>query len=109
MPLVHIDTGHNFETLEFRDNLVQRLGANLIVGSVQKPSTTVRLEKRQDITLVEINFRPQPLSTPLKKTRLTSLEALEGTKKKPELGKILHRDDFSQWDPKNQRPELWNY
>ena len=46
MPLVHIDTGHNFpETLEFRDNLVERLGANLIVGSVQKRHGLICIEK----------------------------------------------------------------
>ena len=110
--LVHIDTGHNFpETIEFRDNLVQDLGAKLIIGSVQKSidEGTVAEEKGK-------NANRNALQT------VTLLETIEdnqfdacigGARRDEEKARakerfFSHRDEFGQWDPKNQRPELWN-
>lgn len=111
-PLVHIDTGHNFpETLEYRDRYVAELRANLIVSLVQDSIDrgTVQEEKGP-------NASRNALQT------VTLLEAIEkhqfdaclgGGRRDEEKARakerfFSHRDDFGQWDPKNQRPELWN-
>lgn len=111
-PLVHIDTGHNFpETLEFRDNLVQNIGAQLIVGSVQKSIDTGRVVEEKGP-----NASRNVLQTT---TLLDTIEAhkfdacLGGARRDEEKARakerfFSHRDEFGQWDPKNQRPELWN-
>jgi len=111
-PLVHIDTGHNFpEAIAFRDALVERLGANLIVGSVQES-----IDKGRVIEESGKNASRNALQT------ITLLDAIEDNKFDACLGGarrdeekarakerfFSHRDDFGQWDPKNQRPELWN-
>lgn len=111
MPLVHIDTGHNFpETIAFRDNLVQELGVQLIVGSVQESidkgmakEETGRNASRnalQTITLLD-TIEEQGIDA-----------AIGGARRDEEKARakerfFSHRDDFGQWDPKNQRPELW--
>lgn len=111
-PLVHIDTGHNFpETMEFRDNLVKELGVRLVVGSVQESIDKgfVREESGK-------NASRNALQTT---TLLSTIEANEfdacmgGARRDEEKARakerfFSHRDDFGQWDPKNQRPELWN-
>ncbi len=111
-PLLHIDTGHNFpEALEFRDNLAQRYNVTLDVGLVQSSidKGTAREEKG-------INPSRNSLQS------ITLLEKLEegaydaafgGGRRDEEKARakerfFSHRDDFGQWDPKNQRPELWN-
>lgn len=111
-PLLHIDTGHNFpETLEFRDALVERLDAKLVVASVEDAIQRglVREEKGY-------NASRNMLQTAV------LLEAIENGKHDAALGGgrrdeekarakerfFSHRDEFGQWDPKNQRPELWN-
>lgn len=111
-PLVHIDTGHNFpETMEFRDNLVEELGAKLIVGSVQKSI--------DDGKAVEEKGKN---ATRNANQTITLLDAIEehqfdacigGARRDEEKARakerfFSHRDEFGQWDPKNQRPELWN-
>jgi sulfate adenylyltransferase subunit 2 len=89
-PLVHIDTGHNFiETIEFRDNLVKKYGAELIVGSVQKSIDEGKITE-------ETGYNAS-------RNKLQTFSLLE-TKERF----FSHRDEFGQWDPKNQRPELWN-
>lgn len=111
-PLLHIDTGHNFpETLEFRDNLVRKLGVELIVGYVEdsiKKGTAVEekgpLASRnvlQTVTLLEM----------IEKYKFDA--AFGGGRRDEEKARakerfFSHRDEFGQWDPKNQRPELWN-
>lgn len=111
-PLVHIDTGHNFpETIEFRDNLVDEFGAKLIVGSVQKSIDDGRAAEEKGK-----NASRNAIQT------ITLLDAIEehgfdacigGARRDEEKARakerfFSHRDEFGQWDPKNQRPELWN-
>jgi len=111
-PLVHIDTGHNFpETLEYRDNMIRRLGANLIVASVEE---TI---KAQNLSEPPGKFRSRnALQT------YSLLETIEkygfdacigGARRDEEKARAKERifsvrDEFGQWDPKLQRPELWN-
>lgn len=111
-PLVHIDTGHNFpETLEYRDRFVQEIGARLVVGSVQKSIDEKRVTEEKG---------PNPSRNRLQTTTLLDTIAehqfdacLGGGRRDEEKARakerfFSHRDDFGQWDPKNQRPELWN-
>jgi sulfate adenylyltransferase subunit 2 len=109
-PLVHVDTGHNFdEVLAFRDKRVEELAARLVVAKVQDDIDAGRV--------VEI---PGGLRNPLQTTTL--LRAIEegrydavfgGARRDEEKARAKERffsfrDAFGQWDPKNQRPELWN-
>lgn len=111
-PLVHIDTGHNFqEALDFRDELAERVGAKLIVRYVQ--------DSINRGTAVE-EKGPNPSRNALQ--TVTLLETIEefkfdacfgGARRDEEKARakerfFSHRDEFGQWDPKNQRPELWN-
>ena len=111
-PLLHVDTGHNFpETLAYRDEMVSKLGVKLIVGSVQES-----IDKGLVVEEKGYNSSRNALQT------TTLLEALENGKFDAALGGgrrdeekarakerfFSHRDEFGQWDPKNQRPELWN-
>jgi sulfate adenylyltransferase subunit 2 len=111
-PLVHIDTGHNFtETITYRDEFVANLGADLVVGSVQESIDTGRVIEEKGI-----NASRNKLQTV---TLLDTIEAnqydacLGGGRRDEEKARakerfFSHRDEFGQWDPKNQRPELWN-
>ncbi|NJO02467.1 MAG: sulfate adenylyltransferase subunit CysD [Bacteroidia bacterium] len=111
-PLLHIDTGHNFaETIAFRDQLVEELGAKLIVGSVQES-----IDKGRAVEEKGYNASRNALQTI---TLLDTLEeykfdaAMGGARRDEEKARakerfFSHRDEFGQWDPKNQRPELWN-
>ena len=109
-PLVHVDTGHNFEeVLAFRDWRVEDLGARLVVGLVQ-----------DDIDAGRVHEIPGGLRNPLQTTTL--LRTIEenrfdavfgGARRDEEKARAKERffsfrDAFGQWDPKNQRPELWN-
>ncbi len=111
-PLMHVDTGHNFpETIKFRDNLMTNTGETLIVKYVQDS-----IDKG---TAVE-ETGPNPSRNGLQ--TITLLEGLEegkydcamgGARRDEEKARakerfFSHRDEFGQWDPKNQRPELWN-
>lgn len=111
-PLVHIDTGHNFEeTIAFRDGLAEKLGANLVVGSVE--DSIKRGTAKEEGGIHASRNRAQSV---------TLLETIEGHKFDACMGGarrdeekarakerfFSHRDEFGQWDPKNQRPELWN-
>jgi sulfate adenylyltransferase subunit 2 len=111
-PLMHIDTGHNFpETIAFRDKLVEKLGVHLLVGSVEE---SIRQGKAQD------EKGPNPSRNGLQTiTLLDKIEeygfdaAFGGARRDEEKARakerfFSHRDEFGQWDPKNQRPELWN-
>lgn len=111
-PLLHVDTGHNFEeTIAFRDALVEKYNAELIVGSVQES-----IDKGEVVEEKGINASRNALQTV---TLLNSIErhkfdaALGGGRRDEEKARakerfFSHRDEFGQWDPKNQRPELWN-
>ncbi|MBJ7283959.1 MAG: sulfate adenylyltransferase subunit 2 [Akkermansiaceae bacterium] len=111
-PLVHIHTGHNFhETMTYRDEFVDLIRASLVVGSVQDSIDSGRVveekgpnasrNKLQTITLLDT-------------IELNQYDAcLGGGRRDEEKARakerfFSHRDDFGQWDPKNQRPELWN-
>lgn len=111
-PLMHIDTGHNFqETLDFRDKLVAEVGAELIVRKVQDSINNGRAVEEKG---------PNPSRNALQ--TITLLDAIEelrfdaafgGGRRDEEKARakerfFSHRDEFGQWDPKNQRPELWN-
>jgi sulfate adenylyltransferase subunit 2 len=109
-PVMHIDTGHNFpEVLDFRDRTVERLGLRLIVGSVEESIAKGRVRERPD------GIR-NPLQT------VTLLDSIQeggfdavfgGARRDEEKARAKERvfsfrDEFGQWDPKNQRPELWS-
>jgi len=111
-PLFHIDTGHNFpETLEFRDNLINELGAKLIVGSVQKAIDDGRVAEE---TGKNASRNVLQITTLLDAIEENGFDAcIGGARRDEEKARakerfFSHRDDFGQWDPKNQRPELWN-
>lgn len=111
-PLLHIDTGHNFEeTLTYRDEMVARLGVRLKTASVQELIDTGELTEENGF-----NATRNYLQTPV---LLKAIEdgkydvALGGARRDEEKARakerfFSHRDEFGQWDPKNQRPELWN-
>ena len=111
-PLMHVDTGHNFDELyKFRDKLVKETNAKLIIASVQKSIDEGKVKEEKGI-----NSSRNKLQT------TTLLEAIEdhqfdcamgGARRDEEKARakerfFSHRDDFGQWDPRNQRPELWN-
>jgi sulfate adenylyltransferase subunit 2 len=108
-PVLHIDTGHNFpEVLDFRDDTVERLGLRLVVGSVQDYIDDGRLAERADGTRNPL--QTQPLLDAIRSNRF---DAVFGGGRRDEdkaraKERILSlRDEFGQWDPRNQRPELW--
>lgn len=111
-PLMHIDTGHNFqETLDFRDNLMKETETKLIVRYVQDS-----IDQGKVVDETGVNASRNILQTT---TLLDGIEALKfdcamgGGRRDEEKARakerfFSHRDEFGQWDPKNQRPELWN-
>ena len=111
-PILHIDTGHNFpETIEFRDWLVNETGVQLVVGSVQES-----IEKGRAVEETGYEASRNKIQTV---TLLDTIEehkfdcAMGGGRRDEEKARakerfFSHRDEFGQWDPKNQRPELWN-
>ena len=111
-PFMHVDTGHNFpETIEFRDKFVSNMGAKLIVASVQSSIDQGRVQEEGG---------PRPSRNLAQTTTL--LDAIKehqfdcclgGARRDEEKARakerfFSHRDRFGQWDPKNQRPELWS-
>lgn len=111
-PLIHIDTGHNFpETIAFRDQLVQDLGVELIVGSVQEAIDDGRVREETGVNASRNSLQIVTLLDALEKYKVDA--ALGGARRDEEKARakerfFSHRDEFGQWDPKNQRPELWN-
>ena len=110
-PLLHIDTGHNFaETIEFRDRMIKRIGVRLIVGSVQKAIDTGRVTEEKGYNASRNGLQTAVLLDELEKGKFDV--ALGGARRDEEKARakerfFSHRDEFGQWDPKNQRPELW--
>jgi sulfate adenylyltransferase subunit 2 len=109
-PVMHVDTGHNFdEVIDFRDRTIERMGLRLVVASVQESIDNGRVRERPD------GIR-NPLQT------VTLLDAIQehgfdaafgGARRDEEKARAKERvfsfrDEFGQWDPKNQRPELWS-
>ncbi len=111
-PLLHIDTGHNFdETIEYRDNLVKKTGARLIVGSVQEAIDKGLVTEEKGYSASRNGLQTTALLTALEEGKYDA--ALGGARRDEEKARakerfFSHRDEFGQWDPKNQRPELWN-
>ena len=111
-PFVHVDTGHNFpETIEFRDKFIKENGVQLIVGAVQDS-----IDRGTAVEETGPNASRNALQsvTLLETIETESLDAcLGGGRRDEEKARakerfFSHRDAFGQWDPKNQRPELWN-
>jgi sulfate adenylyltransferase subunit 2 len=111
-PLVHIDTGHNFpETIKFRDALVEKLGVKLIVGSVQEAIDKGIVKEETGADASRNALQIGSLLETLENHKVDA--ALGGARRDEEKARakerfFSHRDLFGQWDPKNQRPELWN-
>ncbi len=111
-PLLHVDTGHNFpETIQYRDNLVEKLGARLVVGSVQEAIDNGVLVEEKGFNASRNLLQTSVLLNSLEKGKFDA--ALGGGRRDEEKARakerfFSHRDEFGQWDPKNQRPELWN-
>lgn len=111
-PLVHIDTGHNFEeTLQFRDALVEKFHARLIVGLVQESIDLGRVVEEKGYNASRNVLQTITLLDTIEKYKFDS--AIGGGRRDEEKARakerfFSHRDEFGQWDPKNQRPELWN-
>src|ERR1035437_1900087 len=111
-PFVHIDTGHNFEeTLDYRDELIAQLGVKLIVGSVEESILQGRVFEEKGINASRNKLQTITLLDTLEKHKFDA--ALGGARRDEEKARakerfFSHRDEFGQWDPKNQRPELWN-
>jgi len=111
-PLMHIDTGHNFdETIEFRDNLVKELGVELIVASVQQSIDDGKAVEEKGPNPSRNKIQTVTLLDAIEKYKFDA--AFGGGRRDEEKARakerfFSHRDEFGQWDPKNQRPELWN-
>ncbi len=111
-PLIHIDTGHNFpETISFRDNLIKELDVKLIVGSVQESIDNGRVIEESGLNSSRNSLQIVSLLDTIDKYKVDA--ALGGARRDEEKARakerfFSHRDEFGQWDPKNQRPELWN-
>jgi sulfate adenylyltransferase subunit 2 len=111
-PLLHIDTGHNFdETIEFRDKLMNQTGGNLIVRLVQDSIDSGRVAEERGINVSRNGLQTVTLLDAIEELKFDA--AMGGARRDEEKARakerfFSHRDEFGQWDPKNQRPELWN-
>ena len=111
-PLMHVDTGHNFpETMEYRDQFVKDLGAQLIVASVQDAIDQGKVVEETGVNASRNSLQTVALLEGLEEGQYDA--ALGGGRRDEEKARakerfFSHRDAFGQWDPKNQRPELWN-
>ena len=111
-PLVHVDTGHNFgETIVFRDRLAKEVGAELIIGSVQAEIDAGRAREETGPNPSRNRLQIPALLNAIEQHKFDA--CLGGARRDEEKARakeriFSHRDSFGQWDPKNQRPELWN-
>ena len=111
-PLLHVDTGHNFpETLTFRDRFVEELGLDLEVRYVQSSIDQGRVKEESGPDASRNALQTVTLLDALKELRVDA--AIGGARRDEEKARakerfFSHRDRFGQWDPKNQRPELWS-
>ena len=110
-PVMHIDTGHNFpEVIEFRDRCVAEMGVNLIVGSVQASIDSGRVADATGPRASRNTLQTVTLLDAIAEHRFDAV--FGGARRDEERARAKervysHRDSFGQWDPKNQRPELW--
>lgn len=111
-PLMHVDTGHNFhETITYRDWWVKELGAKLIIASVQESIDSGRVTEEKGFNASRNVLQTVTLLDGIEKHKFDA--AFGGGRRDEEKARAKerfysHRDEFGQWDPKNQRPELWN-
>ena len=111
-PLMHVDTGHNFvETIAYRDAFVESLNAELIIASVQESIDEGSLTEESGYNASRNGLQTSVLLDAIEKNDFDA--ALGGGRRDEEKARakerfFSHRDAFGQWDPKNQRPELWN-
>lgn len=111
-PLMHIDTGHNFdETIQFRDQLVRDTGADLIVRYVQDSIDQGKAVEEKGPNPSRNGLQTVTLLDAIEELKFDA--ALGGARRDEEKARakerfFSHRDEFGQWNPKNQRPELWN-
>jgi len=111
-PLMHVDTGHNFpETIEFRDKFIEKIGANLIVASVQDAIDQGKVVEEKGYNASRNGLQTVPLLDAIEANKFDA--AMGGARRDEEKARakerfFSHRDEFGQWDPKNQRPEVWN-
>ena len=111
-PMMHIDTGHNFpEVLEFRDRRVAEIGARLVVASVQQSIDEGRVTEETGPRASRNRLQTTTLLDAIEEHRFDAL--FGGARRDEEKARAKERmysfrDEFGQWDPKNQRPELWN-
>src|SRR6202040_7069 len=111
-PLMHIDTGHNFpEVIAFRDNLVARLGERLVVASVQESIDRGRVVEETGPRASRNRLQTTTLLDAIEEHQFDA--AIGGARRDEERARAKERifsfrDDFGQWNPRVQRPELWN-
>ena len=111
-PLMHIDTGHNFpETIEFRDKLVEELGVELIVRDVQDNIDSGRVKEETGRYASRNMLQTETLLDAIEEFSFDA--CIGGARRDEEKARakeriMSFRDEFGQWDPKNQRPELWD-
>ncbi|MEX2429268.1 MAG: sulfate adenylyltransferase subunit CysD, partial [Bacteroidales bacterium] len=111
-PCLHIDTGHNFqETLDFRDQLMTDTGGRCLVRYVQDSIDSGRAVEEHGVNASRNVLQTVTLLDAIEELKLDV--ALGGGRRDEEKARakerfFSHRDEFGQWDPKNQRPELWN-
>jgi sulfate adenylyltransferase subunit 2 len=111
-PVMHVDTGHNFpEVLEFRDRRLAEVGARLVVASVQQSIDEGRVTEETGPRASRNRLQTTTLLDAIGEHRFDAL--FGGARRDEEKARAKERvysfrDEFGQWDPKNQRPELWN-
>ncbi|GGK69567.1 sulfate adenylyltransferase [Sphaerisporangium melleum] len=111
-PLMHVDTGHNFpEVIEFRDRRVAELNARLVVASVQASIDAGRVAEETGRRASRNRLQTTTLLDAIEEHEFDAV--FGGARRDEEKARAKERvfsfrDDFGQWDPKNQRPELWN-
>jgi sulfate adenylyltransferase subunit 2 len=111
-PVMHIDTGHNFqEVLDFRDRRVDELGLRLVVASVQEAIDAGKVVEETGARASRNRLQTVPLLEAIEDNRFDAV--FGGARRDEEKARAKERvfsfrDEFGQWDPKNQRPELWN-
>ena len=111
-PLVHVDTGHNFdETIQFRDDLANDVGGDLVVARVQEEIDAGRAKEETGPNPSRNRLQIPALLNAIEKNQYDA--CLGGARRDEEKARakerfFSHRNSFGEWDPKNQRPELWN-
>lgn len=110
--LLHVDTGHNFpEAIEYRDALVKKYNLRLVVASVQEAIDKGLVREEKGYNASRNALQTVPLLEAIESNKFDA--AIGGARRDEEKARakerfFSHRDEFGQWDPKNQRPELWN-